>query len=233
VIRSDLERIHADIKKLQVTEMVPVLGRKDAVVPYGELTVFEKSGIWKIPRVFGGEVVQLDVRELLDGVDIEGSRRREVEPERRAQGVRVFISYSHQDEALRAELETHLKLLQRQGTISVWHDSKITAGTEWTGQIDKNLESAQIILLLVSPNFIASDYCWREEMEVAMKRHEQGTARVVPIIIRRVDNWESAPFGKAQGLPTGGNPVTLWADRDSAWADVVKGVRALAEEFGQ
>jgi internalin A len=72
VIRSDLERIHGDIKKLQVTEMVPVLGRKDAVVPYSELTVFEKNGIWKVPRVFGGEPVQLDVRELLDGVDIEG-----------------------------------------------------------------------------------------------------------------------------------------------------------------
>src|SRR5271165_3844926 len=230
VIRSDLERIHADIKKLQVTEMVPVLGRKDSVVPYAELMVFEKSGIWKIPRVFGGEVVQLDVRKLLDGVDIEGSRRREAEPEQRAEGARVFISYSHRDETLRGELETHLKLLQRQGTISVWQDRKITAGTEWKGQIDKNLESAQIIVLLVSADFIASDYCYDTEMKVALRRHEQRTAHVVPIILRKVDNWESTEFGKLQALPTGGKPVTLWADRDSAWADVAKGIREVAAE---
>jgi internalin A len=233
VIRSDFERIHADVKKLQITEMVPVLGRKDAVVSYGELAVFEKSGIRKIPRVFGGEVFELDVRELLDGVDIEGSRRREAEPDRRAVGARVFISYSHVDEALRGELETHLKLLHRQGVISVWQDRKITAGTDWRGQIDKNLEGAQIIVLLVSANFIASDYSWDTEMKVALRRHEQRTAKVVPIILRKVDNWESAEFGKLQALPTGGKPVTLWADRDSAWADVAKGIRDVAAEVGR
>jgi internalin A len=231
VIRSDFERIHADVKKIQITEMVPVLGRKDAVVPYCELAVFEKSGIRKIPRVFGDEVFELDVLELLDGVDIEGSRRREAEPERRPEGARVFISYSHMDEALRGELETHLKLLHRQGVISVWQDRKITAGTEWRGQIDKNLESAQIIVLLVSANFIASDYSWDTEMKVALRRHEQRTAQVVPIILRTVDNWESAEFGKLQALPTGGKPVTLWADRDSAWADVTKGIRKVVEEI--
>ena len=135
------------------------------------------------------------------------------------------------DEALRGELETHLKLLHRQGVISVWQDRKITAGTEWRGQIDKNLESAQIIVLLVSANFIASDYSWDTEMKVALRRHEQRTAQVVPIILRTVDNWESAEFGKLQALPTGGKPVTLWADRDSAWADVTKGIRKVVEEI--
>jgi hypothetical protein len=134
------------------------------------------------------------------------------------------------DETLRGELETHLKLLQRQGTISVWQDRKITAGTEWKGQIDKNLESAQIIVLLVSADFIASDYCYDTEMKVALRRHEQQTAHIVPIILRKVDSWESAEFGKLQALPTGGKPVTLWADRDSAWADVTKGIREVAAE---
>jgi internalin A len=230
VIRSDLERIHADIKKLQVTEMVPVPGRKDAVVPYSELTVFERSGIWKVPRVFGGEPVQLDVRELLDGVDIEGSRPVEREPQRERRGLSLFYSYSHKDEVLRGEIETHLKLLQRQGLISTWHDRKIAAGAEWAGQIDRNLEAADIILLLVSADFIASDYCYDLEMKRALERHEQGSARVIPVILRDVD-WQSAPFGKLQALPKNGTPVTLWSAKDSAWKDVAVGIRKAVEEI--
>jgi internalin A len=232
VIRSDLERIHGDIKKLQVTEMVPVLGRKDAIVPYSELTVFEKNGIWKVPRVFGGEPVQLDVRELLDGVDIEGSRSREGDLDHRAEAVRLFYSYSHKDETLRGELETHLKLLHRQGLISAWHDRKIAAGEEWKDQIDKNLEAAEIILLLISADFIASDYCYDKEMSRALKRHEagRGRVRVIPVILRDVD-WHPAPFGKLQPLPKDGRPVISWDNKDSAWKDVALGIRKAVEEI--
>jgi internalin A len=199
-------------------------------VPYSELTVFERSGIWKVPRVFGGEPVQLDVRELLDGVDIEGSRPVEREPQRERRGLSLFYSYSHKDEVLRGEIETHLKLLQRQGLISTWHDRKIAAGAEWAGQIDRNLEAADIILLLVSADFIASDYCYDLEMKRALERHEQGSARVIPVILRDVD-WQSAPFGKLQALPKNGTPVTLWSAKDSAWKDVAVGIRKAVEEI--
>jgi hypothetical protein len=99
-----------------------------------------------------------------------------------------------------------------------------------TARFDETSTSAQIIVLLVSADFIASDYCYDTGMKVALRRHEQRTAHVVPIILRKVDNWESAEFGKLQALPTGGKPVTLWADRDSAWADVTKGIREVAAE---
>jgi internalin A len=230
VIRSDFERIHADIKKIQVTEMVPVPRRPEAVVQYSKLKTLEQRGIPKFIEVFDSDVVELDVKELLNGVDIEGSRLPEPELERRTRGVRVFISYSHQDEALRAELETHLKLLQRQGTISVWHDRKITAGVEWAGQIDRNLEAAEMILLLVSADFIGSDYCYDKEMKRALERHEAGSARTIPIILRDVD-WHSAPFGKLQPLPKEGRPVTLWENKDSAWKDVALGIRKAVEEI--
>ncbi len=143
--------------------------------------------------------------------------------------LRVFISYSHKDEALRERLETSLALLRRQNVLSVWHDRQITAGDKWAGAIDENLESADIILLLVSPDFIASDYCHDIEMDRAMKRHAEKTARVVPIIVRDAD-WESSRFASLQALPKGGRPVTLWPNSDSAWKDVAVGIRETAAD---
>jgi len=140
--------------------------------------------------------------------------------------VRLFYSYSHRDEELRRELETHLALLQNTGMIDQWHDRKIGAGDEWAGQIDANLESADIILLLVSSDFLASRYCYDVEMERALKRHDAGEARVIPIVIRPVD-WEGAPFARLQMLPTDAKPVTgpSWHSRDQAWEDVAHGIR--------
>src|SRR4029450_9084620 len=99
----------------------------------------------------------------------------------------VFYSYSHKDEVLRERLETHLKLLKRQGIVQDWHDRRISAGSEWEGQINQYLESAHIILLLISADFLASDYCYDKEMQRALARHEAGEARVIPIMLRSVD----------------------------------------------
>jgi internalin A len=166
---------------------------------------------------------------MLNGVDLEDTRPRTGMPEP-AEALRVFISYSHKDETLRSELETHLKLLQRRGLISVWTDRKIAAGEEFKGKIDENQELANIILLLVSADFMASDYCYDVEMERALERHEAKQARVIPVILRDVD-WHSAPFGKLQALPKDGKAITLWGDRDSAWNDVATGIRKLAEQI--
>jgi internalin A len=227
VIRSDLEGIHADIKKLQVTEMVPVPGRPEAVVPYAKLRALEQNGIRKFIEVLGGDVVELDVQDLLNGVDI-GPRPPPGDFDPRAEAVRLFCSYSHKDETLQAELETHLKLLHREGLISAWHDRKIAAGEEWKGQINENLEIAEIILLLISADFIASDYCYDKEMRRALERHRAGDARVIPVILRDVD-WHRAPFGKLQALPKDGKPVVLSLHRDTAWKDVALGIREIAE----
>jgi hypothetical protein len=148
---------------------------------------------------------------------------------RQAAPVSLFYSYSHKDESSRNELETHLKLLQRQGLIAPWHDRKIEAGDEWKRTIDENLERADVILLLVSADFIASDYCYEQEMRRALERHENGEARVIPIILDDV-NWGRAPFAKLQALPKDGRPVTKWRPKTSAWRNISEGIERVAEE---
>jgi hypothetical protein len=142
----------------------------------------------------------------------------------KAQLISVFFSYSHKDEDLRDELAKHLSILQRQGVIQTWHDRRISAGTEWAGQIDDNMNSADIILLLISSDFLASTYCYDVELKRAMERHEEKSARVIPVILRAVD-WQDAPFGKLQALPKDAKPITSWANQDEAFADVAKGIR--------
>jgi WD40 repeat protein len=144
----------------------------------------------------------------------------------------VFISYSHKDEDLREELDIHLSNLKRQGKIKAWHDRAIEAGAEWETAIKEQLETAAIILLLISPRFMASDYCYDLEMERAMQRHDKGTARVIPIILKPVD-WTNTPFSKLQALPKDGQPITSssWNDRDTAFLDVVQGIRRAIDSL--
>ena len=138
----------------------------------------------------------------------------------------VFISYSHKDERYRRELEISLAQLQRDNLVTVWHDRKILPGQEWGQEIDRNLESAEIVLLLVSPDFLASNYAYGREMLRAMERHRSRSATVVPIILRPSD-WQHTPISSLQALPSEGRPVSRWSNRDQAWLDVVQGLRRL------
>ena len=142
--------------------------------------------------------------------------------------VEVFISYSHRDEKFREDLQRHLSSLQRQELVAIWHDRRIDAGQEWRYEINEHLAKAKIVLLLVSADFLASDYCWGVEMKQALKLHEAGQATVIPIILRPVD-WTDAPFGKLQALPEAAKPITKWQDKDEAFANVAKGVRRAVE----
>lgn len=147
--------------------------------------------------------------------------------------VEIFFSYSHKDEPFREQLETHLSMLKRQGLIKPWHDRMITAGDEWKGQIDENLNAADIVLLLVTANFLASDYCYDIEMKRAMERYEIGEALVIPIILTSVEGWTNSPFAKLQVLPKDGKPVTKWNDRDEAFVNVVQGIRRAIDLLPQ
>jgi hypothetical protein len=127
----------------------------------------------------------------------------------------VFYSYSHRDEKLRLELEKHLALLKRSNLIVGWHDRRIEAGDDWREQIDEHLRSAHIILLLISADFLASDYCHDVEMKLALDRHARHEAIVIPIILRRVD-WSGSRFAHLQPLPKNAKPIAAWRNRDEA-----------------
>ncbi len=221
VIRSDFESINSSFN-FEPKEMVPVPERLDLLVPYQKLRVLETEGIRKFHEVFGDRILELDVEELLNGVDIDGARDNLHALGTVRSALRLFYSYSHKDERLRDEMETHLKILHRRGLIQSWHDRKIEAGDDWKQAIDENLERTDIILLLVSADFIASDYCYEIEMKRAMERHKAGEAKVVPVIVRDV-NWQSAPFGDLQ-VPKDAKALSLWEDKDSAWRNVSEGI---------
>jgi hypothetical protein len=144
--------------------------------------------------------------------------------------VDVFYSYSHQDEKWRDKLNKHLSVLQNQGLIRVWHDRKIDAGDDWRREINKYLNNAQIILMLVSDDFFASGYCYSVEMKQALERHERGEARVIPIILRPVA-WQSSPLANIQALPTDAKPVALWKNRDEAFVNITQGISQAIEGF--
>lgn len=146
------------------------------------------------------------------------------------QSVKVFYSYSHIDEKYRNQLEKHLKILERSGIINQWHDRKIDPGYYWESAIDNNLEQANIILFLVSSNFIASDYCWDKEVTRALERHKSGDAIVIPVIISDV-MWDIAPFAALQALPKDGKPVDLWPNKNSAWRDVTEGIKIICNKY--
>jgi internalin A len=133
--------------------------------------------------------------------------------------VHVFYSYSHRDERFRERLEAELRSLHREGAIREWHDRMLTPGDEWREAISKELERADVIILMVSPDFLASDFAYEEELMRAVERHERGEARVVPIILRP-SRWHRSPIGRLQALPKDGKPITTWSNRDSAWQDV-------------
>ncbi len=146
--------------------------------------------------------------------------------------VDLFYSYAHEDEKLRDELDGHLALLRRKGVIRPWHDRGIVPGQKWDQAIDAQLTSADLILLLVSMDFMNSDYIWGKELATAIARAERDDASVVPVLLRAVD-IEGAPFAKLQGLPTDLRPVTSWPNRDEAWTDVAKGIRRTVEAIQQ
>jgi len=144
----------------------------------------------------------------------------------------IFFSYSHVDEDLRDQLEKQLAMLKRQGMIDTWHDRRIPAGSDFGGAISEQIELADIILLLISPDFLASDYCYDREMLRAMERHTAGEAKVIPVILRPCD-WHHAPFGKLLAIPRDGKPVTQWSDRDEAFLEVSKAIRELCRSEGR
>ncbi len=234
IVRANFDRIHGSIKNLKPVEIVPLPRQPAASVSYEDLLAWEKSGMKKFPMIVDGKVIELDVQRLLNGVETEGERAgaggiRSPQDIERRRAARVFVSYSHKDERQLNELKTHLSPLERLRLIETWYDRRIVAGEDFGEKINENLDGADIILLLVSADFIASNYCYEKEMARALERHARGEARVVPVIVRDV-NWKAIPeLSKLTAVPKDGKPVPKWQRKDEAWRDVSERVQAMLE----
>jgi hypothetical protein len=148
--------------------------------------------------------------------------------------IKVFFSYAREDEKLKEKLDNHLSGLKQEGKIRGWHDRQILPGEIWEDEIKQHLKSAHVILFLISSDFMASVYCNEVEVKEAMKRHDAGEARVIPIVLRDLD-WDTTVFAKKkiQALPKDAKAVTLWQNEDEAFKNVAVGIRRVVEELSK
>jgi len=166
----------------------------------------------------------VNLRQIV-GRDSQPSKQRIPQSNEQRKPLKVFFSYSRVDKVLRDKLQTHLSPLKRQDLIAFWHDRNISAGSKWKEQIDNHIQTADIILLLISPHFIESEYCYETELPLAMERHELDKTCVIPILLRPVSGWQNLPFAILQIYPSEAKPITRWENEDEAFVDVADGIR--------
>jgi internalin A len=226
IIREHFERIHRSFEKLPVTELVPIPSHPDVSVPYKDLLAYELIGDDEYKVVIDGRPAKFSVTELLDGVDIPGVRRpadrtvpfhREFLRDR--DSVTLFISYSHKDERYRDELRGALTAYERRGDVTSWDDTCIMPGQNWEQEILNKLERADIVVLLLSNDFISSDYCYVKEMKRAFERSAAGENAVIPIVVRSCA-FDKLELGEIQAILPQGKPINKHRDRDGAWLHV-------------
>lgn len=147
-----------------------------------------------------------------------------------ADPIQVFVSYVAEDESSRGDLYDHLSTLVRGGLITLWSDRDVPPGANRAREVGQRLAAADLILLLVSPSYLASDECGDVEVDRALARHEAGQARVVPIILRPCD-WKDERLGRLRPAPLDGEPVSRWTSPDEAWTDVARRLRGVVREL--
>jgi internalin A len=226
IIREHFERIHRSFEKLPVTELVPVPAHPEVIVPYQELLAYEAAGDDEYKVVIDKLPTKLSVTALLDGVDIPGVRRpadrlipfeRARIPSRDSNS--LFISYAREDELFRDELRGALTAYERKGELTAWDDTCIVAGQRWETELLEKLERADIVVLLLSNDFIRSEYCYSKEMKRAVERDAAGQCAIVPVVVRACA-FEKLDLGKIQAIVPNGKPIKQHKDRDAAWLKV-------------
>ncbi len=210
-IRKTLHDIHDSFEKLTVTELVPVPGHDDIFIEYAEMVGYEEMGLADYP--VGKLRRKFNVEEMLSG--LEAPERRQ--PRRHAP-VKVFVSYSHKDAEYKDELVTALAYLSRMEEIELWQDGRIEAGMEWRKEIFEKLAEAEIVICLVSSNFIASDFCYSEELKQALEGHDREEKIVIPIEIKTCAWKKLKPLGEIQGVPS--KPISQFAEHSDGWGEI-------------
>jgi internalin A len=231
IIRANFDRIHADIRRLQPAEIVPLPGRPGSHVSYTDLLAWEQSGIKRFPMIVDGEVAEIDIDALLVGVEVEAERAHVRMGDERVRAARVFVSYSHKDERLLSELKTHLSPLRRLRLIETWDDREIEAGEDWREKINENLERADVFILLVSAYSIDSDYCFETEFGRALERQAKNELKIIPVIAREANWGKIKQLSGLQAVPKNGKAVTSWGNKDKAWRNVSEQIQKVIEEM--
>jgi internalin A len=239
IIREHFERIHRSFEKLPVTELIPIPYHPEVIVPYQELLDYEAAGDDEYKVVIDRMPVKLSVTELLDGIDVPGARRpvdrmipfqRERIPARDSQS--LFISYAHKDERFRDEFRGALTAYERKGDVTVWDDTCIVPGQKWEPEILGKLDRADIIVLLLSNDFIRSDYCYLKEMRLALERDAAGECAIVPVVVRACA-FQKLELGQIQAIIPDGKSIKEHKDRDAAWLEVTNELERVMTQLSK
>jgi len=235
VVRSHLQIINSN-QNQRPKRLIPLPGIKNSYVGYDELLKREKRET--IYYHYGEVEAEFEISKLLEGI-IYGDELQQMVKElllKQKQNFnplpntkKIFISYSNEDvEMVEKRLIRSLKNLERQNKITIWYDKNLQAGEEWDPEIKRQLQEANIILFMVSPDFIATDYIWDVEITKAIERHKRGEAKVIPIICRPCD-WkgDATPLSKLHVIPAKGQPITTFENQDEAWLEVLKAIKKV------
>ena len=237
IIREHFERIHKTYEKLPVTEIVPIPGHPAAHVKHDLLLKYERDRREQIAVEVGDGLLDVRVKELLDGVDLPGKRRSRRPAELIMDGfmsgaIPVFISYSHKDSTLLDQLRAALVPYERVRKLEIWADAVMAPGEKWEDRILAKLYGARIVILLLSNDFLASSYCMDVELPRVLQRHEAGECTIVPIVVRAC-RYDLGPIGKIQAIIPGGKPVDEHEKSDPAWLEVTKELDRVIERENQ
>ncbi len=221
IVTEEVDRINSGYRALRVEKMIPcnceTCHDSDTTHYYSYASLQERVRRGRRTVECDKSYNMLEVAALLEGVFARVVRKRN-------EDMTVFISYSHKDEKYRKKLDTHLAGLKLTRHLKVWDDTNIRAGDRWNDAIRGNLERADIVLLLVSADFIASRYVWEQELPIAVERDARGDAIVIPVFLRPCDTTD-LPFMNLQGLPRNGKPVSAFKNEDDGLTEVAKGIR--------
>lgn len=233
LITEDFDDMHGKFDNLKVKKLIPCncAKCKDLDEPhfyeYDNLIRRKEKGKQTVECEKSYDDVE--VTGLLDGVFTNISKATEAAA-CKENALRVFLSYSHKDEAYKEELDKHLSALKESNRIKVWNDGMISGGAEWDETIKSELKAADIILLLISPDFMASKYIKEVEMKAAIERHERKEVKVIPIFLRKCD-FKGMSFDKLQGYPKDAKTIKSFEDTDEAFYEIAQGIRKDIDEW--
>jgi internalin A len=234
IIREHFERIHASYEKLPVTAKVPLPGHPEIQIDHDDLLAYEQAGEAMITWPIGGRIERFEVAKLLDGVDLPGVLRspRTVGPEGtwRSQPAATFIAYSRKDASFLDQLRAALVPHERVGDLKLWWDALTEPGQDWEPEILGRLERAQIVILLLSNDFLQSSYCMDKELPRALARRESGECEVIPIVVRAC-RYDKLDLGKILAIRPDNKSIDEHEKRDPAWEYVTRQIDRVIERI--